>query len=237
MEIIKNKNRLPKVSGDRPKDIFKWRNMYLRKFTKFQYVKQESVASELGPAPFPPSPVSQKLYPGHSTLESRRQSFLLPQLMMWGYWSTHDRQATCGFYPSPLCHRGSILYFNYPSFLRGKNAFSPSPPSIPPHHLCPSSFIERSGYAEEATEKTVSFCFHIVPNNKALISLMEEWVPSPVPSTFPLWPGEKQVTGRRLYTLLPYLWVLWSECLCFSQTYSPEPERWWFSWVGPLGGT
>ena len=100
--------------------------MYLRKFTKFQYKKQESIASELGPAPFPPSPMSQKLYPGHSTLESRRQSFLLPQLMMWGYWSTHDRQATCGFYPSPLCHRGSILYFNYPSFLRERMLLAPA---------------------------------------------------------------------------------------------------------------
>lgn len=132
---------------------------------------------------------------------------------MWGYWSTQDGQATCGFYPTPLCHRGSILYFNYPSFLRGKNTFSPSPPSIPSHHLCPSSFIERSVYTEEATEKTMNFCFPIVPNDEALISLMEEWVPSPVPSTFPLWPEEKQVTGQRLYTLLPYLWVLWSECV------------------------
>lgn len=142
MDIIKNKNTLFKLSGSHPKDIFKWRNMYLRKFTKFQYEKQESIASELGPAPFPPSPMSQNstLSTLHWVKKTKFPSFPAHDV---GYWSTQDGQATCGFYPTPLCHRDSILYFDYPSFLRGKNAFSPSPLSIPPSHLCPSSFIER----------------------------------------------------------------------------------------------
>lgn len=199
------------LSGSHPKDIFKWRNMYLRKFTKFQYEKQESIASELDLLPFLLAPCHKNSHPEHSTLESRRQSFL-PQLMMpvgllvYPGWAGY-----LWFLSHTTMPQGLYSLFRLSLIPKGKNAFSPSPPSIPPSHLCPSSFIERSVLCWRGNQKTVNFCFPIVPNNEALISLMEEWVPSPVPSTFPLWPGEKQVIGQRPKSgaSLPVSAVVW----------------------------
>lgn len=99
------KTQLFKVSGNCPKDILQWRDVYSRKFAKLHYERQESVVYEPRPASFP-QPHVIKLYPEPSTLDRGAQEQKpLPQLTVWGHRPAWEGPAAFSLYPQAPCHR------------------------------------------------------------------------------------------------------------------------------------
>lgn len=103
-EILKqNKNQLFKVPGNCPKDILKRRRVYSRKFTKFQYEKQEFRVVQPGPTPFPPlAPVLMTLSPGPLLWRGAPNKIEAPppQLTVGGL-SIHLGGTSCFWFLSP----------------------------------------------------------------------------------------------------------------------------------------